>query len=257
MELPAYVSALYFFLQARLLEMSSAYLVTAGGNEIDEEGLSILRGTNERAKKSMYVYDENAASQPYSMGLTKAELKEELRRLSNFAKEKNMNKNYGDISLEYRKHSKYLFGRNVVGILSVTARRKPPCVMCKSKKVDTVFFPCRHACVCEECQDLHNIGTNDKQGMTAWRACPVCMDEIKKVLPMEPDVEQKYWSWVYEVKPPIPWIDRGKFSRAAEKLKHGTIPGRENHSIIAIEAGEGGGNFSARDTPGGNCCIVQ
>ena len=54
--------------------------------------------------------------------------------------------------------------------------------MCKSRPCKMVFFPCRHACVCNECMKEHNIGTKDTREQTAWRACPLCMEEIKIVL---------------------------------------------------------------------------
>eukprot|EP00949_MAST-11_sp_MAST-11-sp1_P003924 g3924.t1 len=241
--------------------------------ELDEAGLQILRGEQSRGK-SLYVYDDIREATAdrggsFSLGLSKSELKAELRRLADYAKRTEMNKNYGEISLDYRKHCKYLFGRNVQGVPVVSVKRRPPCSMCKDNKVSVVFFPCRHACICDTCRKLHNIGTEDRKDMTAWRACPICMEEIKRVYPIRSNAEEMYWDWVYEVKPPIPWIDREKFSQAARSLQQGIIPKDGNMSSDTARSRLGvidGRNTVRKKTGddqvgaaarGGGCCLIS
>ena len=131
-------------------------------------------------------------------------VEEKLKKLSKYAKERGMVKDYGDIAFTYITHVKYLSRPEDVHQYNNKVKKAKRCLMCKSRPCKSVFFPCRHACVCNECILEHNIGTKDTQEQSAWRACPLCMDEIKKILPKDGQEETKYWEWVYDVKPPIP-----------------------------------------------------
>lgn len=131
-------------------------------------------------------------------------VEEKLKKLSKYAKERRMVKDYGDIAFTYMTHVKYLTRPEDVRQYNNKVKKAKRCLMCKSRPCKSVFFPCRHACVCNECILEHNIGTKDTQEQAAWRACPLCMDEIKKILPKDGQEENKYWEWVYDVKPPIP-----------------------------------------------------
>jgi hypothetical protein len=55
------------------------------------------------------------------------------------------------------------------------------------------FFPCHHLCACKGCIDQYNIGHVDKPEKPAWRACPLCNDPFKQLLPHTGDEGKKYW----------------------------------------------------------------
>ena len=137
-------------------------------------------------------------------GSNKKYVKDKLKKLSRYAKERGMVKDYGDIASTYMTHVKYLSRPEDFDQYNNKVKKAKRCLMCKSRPCKQVFFPCRHACVCDECIVEHNIGTKDTKEQAAWRACPLCMDEIKRVLPRDGQEESKYWEWVYDVKPPIP-----------------------------------------------------
>eukprot|EP00944_MAST-04C_sp_MAST-4C-sp1_P001470 g1470.t1 len=136
--------------------------------------------------------------------VSKTKVKDKLKKLSKYAKNRGMVKDYGDIASTYMTHVKYLARPEDFDELNNKVRKAKRCLMCKSRPCKMVFFPCRHACVCNECMKEHNIGTKDTREQTAWRACPLCMEEIKIVLPRDGHEETKYWEWVHDVKPPIP-----------------------------------------------------
>ncbi len=147
-------------------------------------------------------YGDNEYVSGETKVIDKKAVKAKLKKLSKYAKEQKFNKDYGDIATEYMNYAKYLAsdGEHVEG----GTKKSRKCIMCKKRPCTVVFFPCRHACVCESCRSEHGIGTTDTAVRAAWRACPLCMDEIKKVLPRDGRAEEKYWSWVHSVKPPIP-----------------------------------------------------
>ena len=132
------------------------------------------------------------------------EIKKKLKKLSKYAKETALNKDYGDIAGTYMQHAKYLIGKDIIDANGKLVKKSKKCLMCKNNPCTYVLFPCRHACVCEPCREEHCIGTKDSSTQSAWRACPLCMDEIKIVLPRNGHEEEEYWEWVHEVKPPIP-----------------------------------------------------
>ena len=135
---------------------------------------------------------------------SKKEIKKKLKKLSKYAKEAKLNKDYGDIASEYILHAKYLTRADRVNANGNIVKKSKRCLMCKKNPCTSVFFPCRHACVCEPCREEHCIGVKDSSTQSAWRACPLCMEEIKIVLPRNGKEEESYWKWVHGVKPPIP-----------------------------------------------------
>eukprot|EP00520_Triparma_pacifica_P019074 CAMPEP_0118663256 /NCGR_PEP_ID=MMETSP0785-20121206/17312_1 /TAXON_ID=91992 /ORGANISM="Bolidomonas pacifica, Strain CCMP 1866" /LENGTH=317 /DNA_ID=CAMNT_0006556943 /DNA_START=196 /DNA_END=1145 /DNA_ORIENTATION=- len=116
------------------------------------------------------------------------------------ASSQRLNKDYIMIAREYTAQSKYR--------VTPTTLAKPEdsvsCVLCRGNKVESVFFPCGHRCVCEACRAKNKIGTPGADG--SWNYCPICCEGIKLTLPHEPEGkdEDKYWKWVKEVKPVLP-----------------------------------------------------
>lgn len=52
------------------------------------------------------------------------------------------------------------------------ARRPDMCRVCRAAKIDTIFIPCRHACVCEACYDA----------LPVPKVCPACRRNVIKTL---------------------------------------------------------------------------
>ena len=81
------------------------------------------------------------------------------------------------------------------------------CVLCRKKKSTHVFFPCEHHCVCEGCIKSEEICADSKMSSKTHGCCncPLCAAVIKKILPFDYGNEiELYWSWVYEIPPPLP-----------------------------------------------------
>ena len=172
--------------------------------------------------------------------MTKKEFKRAYKTLSKYAVEKGLTKNYAEVATDYRKHVKYIFRtdleENVVG---AHPSDPPKCCMCKKGPVESVFYPCQHACVCNKCIERHKIGTLARVKETqkhkkehyfpgeslmeksTWSACPLCISEIKRVVRLTNNAEQDYEDWVYDVKPPMPWFDTRRFATVGKMLKHG------------------------------------
>ena len=94
-------------------------------------------------------------------GSNKKYVKDKLKKLSRYAKERGMVKDYGDIASTYMTHVKYLSRPEDFDQYNNKVKKAKRCLMCKSRPCKQVFFPCRHACVCDECIVEHNIGTKD------------------------------------------------------------------------------------------------
>jgi hypothetical protein len=192
-------------------------------------------------KKSPPQYSWKSTSQPPPK-MTKKELKKSLKVLSKYAAEQDLTKNYADIAVEYRKQVQYIARKgteeNVVGAHSSDP---PLCSMCKVEVCRKVFYPCQHVCVCDECIHRHEIGVLDRHDQFArtWNACPLCVQEIKKIVPLHDNSENEYVEWLHEVKPPIPFVDRQQFARVAAMLEKGLIPKNLEHAISPISSDEG------------------
>ena len=68
--------------------------------------------------------------------------------------------------------------------------RYPSCVLClkRGRKIEKVFFPCEHKCVCSVCLE-RKIPTQ----------CPLCNEVVRVVLDHTGHENEEYWSWVEEV----------------------------------------------------------
>lgn len=58
--------------------------------------------------------------------------------------------------------------------------RRPPdyfilCKTCLKKRVEIIFIPCHHACVCEECLDK----------MSLPHRCPICQTNVFRTYPVK------------------------------------------------------------------------
>jgi hypothetical protein len=173
--------------------------------------------------------------------MTKKELKESLKALSKYATEQSFTKNYADMAVEYRKQVKYIVRKDdeehVVGAHSF---HPPKCSMCKKNKCTKVFFPCQHACVCDECLQTHNIGilNRKKPYDNKWNACPICVEEIKYIGTLTNTSQEDYYHWLHEVKPPIPFINKKQFNDIGQTiLRTGNVP-NENHLKPLINIGD-------------------
>ncbi len=65
------------------------------------------------------------------------------------------------------------------------------CVNCSKTdgKIDKVFFPCEHMCVCANCVE-------ERQ----FEVCPLCKQKIKLILNHTGKEHQEYEDWLYEVR---------------------------------------------------------
>ncbi|KAJ0396524.1 hypothetical protein P43SY_003735 [Pythium insidiosum] len=96
------------------------------------------------------------------------------------------------------------------------------CVFCEAHTPMSVFFPCQHKCVCEICLKSEEIGASST-GTRAWSHCPVCMTEIRVVLPHTGHEEERYWQWVLEVQPALPQLFKSEFKDAGRRLRKNSI----------------------------------
>lgn len=81
------------------------------------------------------------------------------------------------------------------------------CLVCYKGKSSHVLFPCGHKCVCTACMKSNRLADSvPKKNARGdkWRLCPLCCEEIKRILPHDGFEYEKYWDWVNEVKPPLP-----------------------------------------------------
>ncbi|GMF54217.1 unnamed protein product [Phytophthora fragariaefolia] len=97
------------------------------------------------------------------------------------------------------------------------------CVYCVNARPTSVFFPCQHMCVCNSCISLNNIST-DYSSAGDWCACPVCMADIRLILPHSGKEEQKYWKWVLEIKPSLPANFKQEFKEAGRRMNKDATP---------------------------------
>ena len=183
-------------------------------------------------------------------------LRKERPRLLNLIMKQKLNKNYVHISSDYRQRKKYQRGAD--------GRAFPAdavCVMCRASPPTDVFFPCDHRACCRACVAQHNIGTKHVPGGPApWRACPLCMAEIKVVFPGEPGGAEleKYWAWVYSVAPPLPFGFKRRFAAAsAERIRRRSVGGEQSQA--AASGGDGDGDRAdvvVKAQGGGQCCVI-
>ncbi|TMW66042.1 hypothetical protein Poli38472_003807 [Pythium oligandrum] len=110
---------------------------------------------------------------------------------------KRLAKNYDNFVKDYNSLKPYARRRD--GTFPSDTR----CVFCKYHVPIIVFFPCQHKCVCNICLRSYDIGV-DTSNPNTWTSCPVCMSDIRLVLPNDGREEDLYWHWVLEVEPMLP-----------------------------------------------------
>lgn len=129
-----------------------------------------------------------------------------------------LNKDYLNMCKEYKQFKIY---RDKSGI--------QPCVVCHAAPSTLVLFPCSHKCLCEPCVVKNRFResgaiTSAENDVGAWCFCPICNDEIKKILPHTGHEEDQYWAWVNEIRPVLPrgFQTRLKSSNPGHKRVGGT-----------------------------------
>lgn len=93
---------------------------------------------------------------------------------------------------------------------------EPMCCLCKAERCKDVLFPCEHKCVCRKC--LFSTISTQQQGPLGG-LCPLCSGEIKRIFPHDGHEREKYWSWVYEIRPTLPHGFRERFEFAGAYLR--------------------------------------
>lgn len=85
-------------------------------------------------------------------------------------------------------------------------RKEVRCILCFQNLCSEVFFPCEHMCVCSPCIRKERISAeSDVSSEEDFCHCPLCNQAIKLILPFDQGKEvDRYWSWVYQVTPPLP-----------------------------------------------------
>ncbi|GMI18541.1 hypothetical protein TrLO_g14893 [Triparma laevis f. longispina] len=163
--------------------------------------------------------------------------KEKLMRAEKVAlqqKSSAMNKDYMSMAREYVVTTPF---RNLDS-------QEIKCALCKTGIAKTVFFPCTHKCVCDECIEKNKIGKPGLEG--SWNMCPICCDEIKIALPSTGDEVERYWKWVREVKPFIPPnFIRAFHKRSTANIKR-LVGGDADRDIYDDGGGEEGKKVGAK-----------
>ncbi|DAZ94369.1 TPA: hypothetical protein N0F65_001103 [Lagenidium giganteum] len=101
------------------------------------------------------------------------------------------------------------------------------CVFCGVGVPVAVFFPCQHRCVCDMCINRHSIAPANRKP-SARSQCPVCMAEIRLILPHTGKEEEQYWAWVMEVQPQLPSYFKQEFKDAAKRLRKNSVAPTNN-----------------------------
>jgi|TARA_B110000091_G_scaffold156355_1_gene166579 hypothetical protein len=185
------------------------------------------------------LYSWKSGSKPPPK-MSKEELKASLKQLSKYTATRTFTKDYANIAIDYRKQVKYIARRDdEVNVVGAHPSSPPKCSMCKVQRCQQVFFPCQHACVCNQCMVQHDIGVLDRSNPHArtWSACPVCVQEIKKIVPLHDGSELDYFNWLHEVKPSTGWLDTHQFANAGQTLEKGSVLLKE-HAKPKIKIGD-------------------
>ena len=175
------------------------------------------------------MYSWKSSSKPPPK-MTKQELKTSLKELSKYTADRTFTKNYADIAIDYRKQVKYIARKdNAPNVVGAHPSSPPTCSMCNVGKCRQVFFPCQHACVCDNCIQQHEIGVLNASDPTArtWNACPLCVEKIVRVVPLHDQSEENYFKWLHEAKPPVAYVDQQKFAKMCITL---------NQNFVSIDA---------------------
>ncbi|KAG4044024.1 hypothetical protein PC123_g20525 [Phytophthora cactorum] len=78
-------------------------------------------------------------------------------------------------------------------------------------------------CVCNDCIKSNNIFP-DYASSTDWCACPVCMADIRLILPHSGKEEERYWRWDLEIKPNLPSQFKQEFKETGKRLNKDVAP---------------------------------
>jgi len=133
----------------------------------------------------------------------------------NNAPQARLNKDYLSMAREYTQSEPY---RNLSGA--------QPCLVCGTRASELVLFPCAHKCLCTACAKSQHFVESSRAKLEegAWCFCPLCNEEIKRILPHTGTEVADYWTWVHEVKPVLPGGFRSRLSQSSQMLEHGSIP---------------------------------
>jgi len=96
-----------------------------------------------------------------------------------------LNKDYLKMSKEYKMMEGYRIHPK-----KVESEYNRNCVACsrRGRKLNKVFFPCEHKCVCNTC--FLRI---------KFTRCPLCGQDVRITLEHTGDEQEQYWSWVDDV----------------------------------------------------------
>ncbi|RLN86751.1 hypothetical protein BBJ28_00012530 [Nothophytophthora sp. Chile5] len=97
------------------------------------------------------------------------------------------------------------------------------CIYCANAGPTSVFFPCQHMCVCDDCIKAAKLSPDAQPSCL----CPICMTDIRLILPHTGKEEEKYWKWVMEVKPSMPSHFKQEFKEAGKNLRKNSIASTE------------------------------
>jgi rubrerythrin len=126
-------------------------------------------------------------------------------------------RDYVGLSEDYNKLERYRFSSKTYNDTS----RHLECVLCmRPKRIDKVFFPCEHKCICTLCLER-----------SAPKNCPLCNDVVKLVLDDTDDANEMYWEWVEEVKPTISrYFLQQFFAESKSAIRSAMRKGIRHHS---------------------------
>ena len=94
--------------------------------------------------------------------------------------------------------------------------------------------------MCAACIEEHNLSDTFNPGAN-WSFCPICNEEIKRLLPHDGTEVDKYWAWVNEIKPPLPRNFKSKFTHVSQV---GGV------SFVSEHASAGARDEGSRDSKG-------
>ena len=151
------------------------------------QGQREQRHMQQQGSQKRHANTNNTTSKG-SVEKNKDNLEKQLKNMERSCKQMKLTKNYGTMCREAIKQKKYrYYDRYPQGAKAVT------CVICQKAQCTHAFFPCHHLCACKDCIMQYNIGFEDKQDKPAWRACPLCNEPFKQMLPHTGQEGKKYW----------------------------------------------------------------
>ncbi|RLN73621.1 hypothetical protein BBJ28_00005368 [Nothophytophthora sp. Chile5] len=114
------------------------------------------------------------------------------------------------------------------------------CVYCANARPTSVFFPCQHMCVCNDCIEQNSLSPDYSPSAEWWYVLSllsaVCAVDIRLILPHTGKEEEKYWKWVMEVKPSLPSHFKQEFKEAGKNLRKNSTTGSSQRRSSSIGA---------------------